>query len=216
MAALWNRVGHYIFALWFLLSSSSFSFPCLISAVTDCMSTILLHMMWPYSANLECRSEMCCTRLAGNAGPQKSPKNHHLGTIVQIWRAIIFATKAHMDNGKIVEQQYSLQMSSQYGELRPSSGWDRSGILSTLANFKGFCVFAALLHGTLVVGVSHTAALNRGQVMSTKRLTACQLKVYLPHGTFKIKQSYETIMYRPMPNVMVALPNRGGAICSTP
>jgi len=34
MAALWNRAGHYIFALLFLLSSSSvFFFPRLISAV---------------------------------------------------------------------------------------------------------------------------------------------------------------------------------------
>ena len=33
MAALCNRAGHYIFALWFL--SSFFSFPRLISAVAD-------------------------------------------------------------------------------------------------------------------------------------------------------------------------------------
>jgi len=43
MAALWNRAGHYIFALWFL--SSSF-FPRLISAVAEWMSTVLRHMMW--------------------------------------------------------------------------------------------------------------------------------------------------------------------------
>jgi len=30
-------------------------------------------------------------------------------------------------------------------------------------NFKGFRVLAALLHGTLVVGVSQAAALNRGR-----------------------------------------------------
>jgi len=51
MAALWNRAGHYIFALWFLSSSSSFFlsffFPRLISAVGDWMSTILPHMVWP-------------------------------------------------------------------------------------------------------------------------------------------------------------------------
>ena len=47
MAALWNRAGHYIFALWFLSSSSSsFFFPRLMSAVGDWMSTILLHMVW--------------------------------------------------------------------------------------------------------------------------------------------------------------------------
>jgi len=50
MAALCNRAGHYIFALWFLsiyLFSSSSFFPRLISAVGDWMSTILLHMVWP-------------------------------------------------------------------------------------------------------------------------------------------------------------------------
>jgi len=45
MAALRSRCGHYIFVLWFLLSSSFFFFPRLISAVLDWMSTILLHMM---------------------------------------------------------------------------------------------------------------------------------------------------------------------------
>jgi len=48
MAALCNRAGHYILALWFL-SSSFFlsSFPRLISAVRDWISTILPHMVWP-------------------------------------------------------------------------------------------------------------------------------------------------------------------------
>jgi len=45
MAVLWNRAGHYSFALWFISSSSSF--PRLISAAADWMSTILLHMVWP-------------------------------------------------------------------------------------------------------------------------------------------------------------------------
>ena len=47
MAALCNR-GHYIFALWFLSVFFYLSFfPRLISAATDWMSTILLHMAWP-------------------------------------------------------------------------------------------------------------------------------------------------------------------------
>jgi len=36
-------------------------------------------------------------------------------------------------------------------------------VWGTPANFNGFYVFTALLHGTLVVGVSQTAALNRGR-----------------------------------------------------
>jgi len=49
MAALWNRAGHYIFALWFLLLSFFLSFfsPHLISTVAGWMSTILAHMVWP-------------------------------------------------------------------------------------------------------------------------------------------------------------------------
>jgi len=38
-------------------------------------------------------------------------------------------------------------------------------VWGTPANFNGFCVLAALLHGTVVVGVGHTAALNRGRYL---------------------------------------------------
>ena len=38
-----------------------------------------------------------------------------------------------------------------------------SGVWGTPATFNGFRVLAALLHGTPVVGVSQTAALNRGR-----------------------------------------------------
>ena len=49
MAALWNRAGHYIFILSFLLSFFFLSFfPRLISAIADWMSTILPHMVWHY------------------------------------------------------------------------------------------------------------------------------------------------------------------------
>ena len=47
-------------------------------------------------------------------------------------------------------------MTPQYGELRHTSGWDQSGNLGPGANFRGFHVLAALLHGTLVVGDSQT------------------------------------------------------------
>jgi len=42
MASLCNRAGHYIF-----YPVVSILFPHLISAATDWMSTILLHMEWP-------------------------------------------------------------------------------------------------------------------------------------------------------------------------
>jgi len=47
MAALCNRTGHYIFALWFLSFFFLLFFPRLISAAADWMSTILRHLVWP-------------------------------------------------------------------------------------------------------------------------------------------------------------------------
>ena len=76
MAALWNTAGHYIFALWFLLRSSFFlllfSSPNLSGRRVDVYHTSI-HMVW-LSANLGCRSEMCCTRLAGNTGRKNDKK----------------------------------------------------------------------------------------------------------------------------------------------
>jgi len=82
MATLHSRFGHYIFALWFRLSSSSIFSP----SETGCLP--YFHTWCGLSANLGCRSETCCTRLAGNAGPKKSPKIRHLGTITQLCRVI--------------------------------------------------------------------------------------------------------------------------------
>jgi len=76
------------------------------------MSTILRHMVCP-SANLECRSEMCCTRLAANAGCKKVAKNRYLGTIAQLCRAISLQIRHVSTIGKkLVKQQYLLHMSS--------------------------------------------------------------------------------------------------------
>jgi len=54
-------------------------------------------------------------------------------------------------------------MSPQYGELGLLAAEIVSLVWGTPANFNGFRILAALLHGTLVVGVSQTAAFNRGR-----------------------------------------------------
>jgi len=46
------------------------------------------HTWCGLSANLECRSEMCCTRLTENTVTQKLLKNRHLLTITQLCWAI--------------------------------------------------------------------------------------------------------------------------------
>jgi len=96
---------------------------------------------------------MCCTLLAANTGRKKSPSGHYRTTL----SGYIFATKACIDNRKkLLKQQYLLHMSSQYGERRPLTAEIGSVVWGTPANFNGFRDLAALLHGTLVVGVSQT------------------------------------------------------------
>ena len=71
------------------------------------------------SANLECRSEMCCIRLGVNTECKNLPSADHCTTFLTIslqLRHISTIAK------KLVKQQRLLYMSSQYGELRPTNG----------------------------------------------------------------------------------------------
>ena len=154
MVALWNRADQYIFILWFLSSIYlSYFFPRLISVAAHWMSTTWCGL----SANLECRSETCCARLAANGGLKKSPKNGHLGIIVQICRAISSQIR-HVST--IRKKSLSSNISSTYlhnmvnfGLLTAEIDWR---VWGTPSYFNGYRVLAALLHGTLLVGVSQT------------------------------------------------------------
>jgi len=138
-------------------------FPRLISAVADWTSTMLRYFYtWcGCSPNLECRSEVCCRRLAGNAGPKKSPKIRHLGTIAELRRAVSSQRTHTIDNRKkkLVKQQCVPHISSQYGNMvnfGPLGTAIGPVFWGTPANFNGFRVLAALMHGTPVLGVSQT------------------------------------------------------------
>jgi len=91
------------------------TYPLLKAASLDTFCLLPYFVTWcDPSVNLYCRSETCCTRLAGNAGPKKvakkSPSGHHRSTTLL---GYIFATKAHVDNRKKpVKQRYVLHMSS--------------------------------------------------------------------------------------------------------
>ena len=92
---------------------------------------------------------------------QKSPSGHHRTTM----SGYIFATTARIDNRK--KNLLSTNISSRRPHNMVNFGLLAAEIVSlvwgTPANFNGFRVLAALLHGTLVVGVSQTAAFNRGR-----------------------------------------------------
>jgi len=90
------------------------------------MSTILSQSFTrdvALSANLECVSEMRCTRLAEIQDAKITPKIAiraplHCTTM----SGCVFAIKACIDNReKLVKQQYLFHMTSQYGELRPTN-----------------------------------------------------------------------------------------------
>jgi len=93
--------------------------------------------------------------------PKKSPSGHHRTTLL----GYIFATKARIDNWK--KNLLSSNTSSACPYNMVNFGQLAAEIVSlvwgTPANFNGFRDLAALLHGTLVVGVSQTVALNRGR-----------------------------------------------------
>jgi len=83
-----------------------------------------------------------------------SPSGHHRTNL----SGYIFAR--HVSTiGKIpVKQQCPLHTSSQYGELRPASGWDLLASLGHSSKFQRVWRLGSVtaVHGTLVVGVSQT------------------------------------------------------------
>jgi len=108
---------------------------------------------------------MCCMPIAGNTGRKNDAKNRHLRTIAQICGATSSQLRHVSTIGKKrVKQHYLPHICLQYMvHFGPQATEIVSLVWGTPANFNGFCVLAALLHVTLLVGVSQSAALNRGR-----------------------------------------------------
>ena len=88
---------------------------------------------------------------------RRTPKIRHLGTIAQLCRAISSQLRHVSTIGKnLLNSNVSPQVSLQYCELQPTAADIVSLVWGTPANVNGFRVLAALLHGTLVVGVGQT------------------------------------------------------------
>ena len=138
-----------------VVSSSIFSLAYSQPSQTGCLP--YFRTWCGLSANLGCRSETCCTRLAENTGRNISPKIRHLRAHRTTMSGYIFATKARFDNRKNL---LSSNMSStclhnmvNFGPIAAEIGLP---VWGTPPNLNGFRVLAALLCGTLVVGVSQT------------------------------------------------------------
>ena len=101
---------------------------------------------------------MCCTRLAANTGCKKVAKNRHLGTIAQLCRAVSSQLRHVSTIGKkMLSSNISSTCPHDMVNFGPLAAEIVSLVWGTPANFNGFRLLAARLHGSLVVGVSQTS-----------------------------------------------------------
>jgi len=86
--------------------------------------------------------------------PKKSPSRHNPTTL----SGYIFATEAHIDNQKKNLLSFNISSTCPYNmvNLGLLAAEIVLLVLGAPANFNGFRVLAALLHGTPVLGVSQT------------------------------------------------------------
>jgi len=96
---------------------------------------------------------------------QKLLKNRHLGTIAQLCRAISPQLRHVSTIGKkLFKQQYLLHMFPQYGELQPTSGWDRCGSLRHPCKFQRVSRLGSVTAQHSSIGRQpNFAVLNRGR-----------------------------------------------------
>jgi len=102
-----------------------------------------------------------------NAGRKNDGKTRHLGNIAQLCRAISSQLRQVSTIGKKpVKQRYHPHMSLQYGELRPTSGWDRFVSLGHRRKFQGLSCLGSLTARYSSSGRQpNFAMLNRGHYL---------------------------------------------------
>ena len=156
MVALWNRADHYIFALWFLLSSSSFfSSPHLSRRTLDVCHTSTHGVALVQISDAGLKRAACGSLEMQDS--KKVAKNRHLGTIAQICQAISSQLRHVSTIGKnLLNSNMSSTCPHNVVNLGPLVAEIGPVVWGTTANFNGFRVLAALLHGSQVVGVSQT------------------------------------------------------------
>jgi len=137
MVALWNRADHYNFMLLFVLSSFFFfSSPNLSRRRLDVCHT----STHGYVALVRFKMQVwnllhaACWKHRTQKSRQKSPSEHHrMHNFVGLY---LRNEGTYQQSEKTVKQQWVLHMSPQYGELRPTSGWDRFTSLGHPSKFQ--------------------------------------------------------------------------------
>ena len=157
MTALWNRAGHYIF---FRVISSYltiyllFSSPNLSGRKLDVYHTSTHGVALVRISNAGLKPKLTAR---GSLKYCRTRKNRHFWHHSTTLSGSIFGTKACIDNWKnLLDSNTSSTCPDNmvnFGLLTAEICWR---VWGTPANFNGFRVLAALLHGTVVVGVSQT------------------------------------------------------------
>jgi len=153
MAALRSRCGHYIFALRFLISSIVFfSSPNLSGRRLDVYHTSTHDVALV-------RIQNACLKCAARGSLQiqdakKSPSAHHCTTLsglyLRNYGTYRQSEKSLLNSNISPTRSYNMV---NFGPLTAEICWR---VWGTPANFNGFRILAALLHGILVVDVSQT------------------------------------------------------------
>jgi len=147
-----------------------------ISAAADWMSTILAHMVWP---SCEFRMQVSNALHAARWKIQDAKKSH-FGTLHNF-------VGLYLPNEGMCRQPKKTLLNSNTYSTCPDNMMNFGlltaeiccRVLGTPANFNGFRVLAALLHGTLIVGVSQTL------------LRWTEVATYIRQGGHHIGHSYQ-------------------------
>ena len=113
------------------------------SSQSGCLPS--LHTWCGLSANLRCRSETCCTRLAENTGRKKSPK---IAICASSHNFVgLYLGKAYVDHRKkkLLDSNISSTYPHNMVNFGPLAAEIVSLVWGTAANLNGFRVFASLL-----------------------------------------------------------------------
>jgi len=98
-------------------------------------------------------------RLAENTGPKKVPKNRHLAIITDHTTIGLYLCNYgtyRQSEKNLLSRNMSFRCPHDMVNFGPLAAEIGLPVWGTPANFNGFRILAALLHGSQVVGVSQT------------------------------------------------------------
>ena len=117
---------------------------------------------------------MCCTRLAGNAGP-KNRQNLAIRAPSHkfVWLYLRNEGTYRQSEKSLLNSNTSSTCPPSMANFGPLTAEIGSRVWGTPANFNGFRVLAALLHGTLAGRQPNFAALNRRRHLYSTGRPSC-------------------------------------------